>query len=162
MLTNHEARAFYTEFLDKLRRLDAEALARDIEKTVLRGALRSEAGSSAKAQTFQTPLSPREALAVALRMFLAALDPALQIPHVREVLGAGSGGEDDTAPELVWAFDRLEPGEEPDHEMLPQADPRTLGELEALPEIEPESLTALREMARQLASLVAELETEGE
>ena len=162
MLTNHEARVLYTELLDKLRQLDAEALARDIELTVLRGALRAEDGSSAKAQTFQTPLSPREALVVALRMFLAALDPAFQLPHVRGILGACSSDDESAAPQITWALDRLEAGEEPDHELVPQTDPRALDELEKLPEVEPATLTQLHELAEQLVSLVAELETEGE
>jgi len=162
MLTNHDACTFYSEFLDKLREKGTGALARDIELTVLRGALRAEDGSSAKAPTFQKPLSSREALVVALRMFLAALDPAFQLPYVRKILGACRSDDESAAFQITWALDRLEAREEPDHELLPQTDPRALDQLEKLPEVDPATLTELRGLVERLASFVAELETEGD
>jgi hypothetical protein len=160
MLTEHEAHELYVEILAKLRRLGAEDLAREIELTVLRGALRTESGPGAKGQVFQTPLSSKEALLVALRMFLAAVEPAFQIPHMRDVLAASEDGDEDEPVVVSWAFDRLQATEDDDLRRSSQPDPDAVGELEDLSAAEPVDLARLREMVKRLAALVQELEAE--
>jgi hypothetical protein len=67
MLTDGEARNLYIKFLEELRKLGAISLARDIEVMILRGTPRKASLQQVKNLAQQTPLSPREGLAVAGR-----------------------------------------------------------------------------------------------
>lgn len=157
MLTEHEANEFYTELLSRLQDLGAGDLVREIELVVLRGALREESGLRRKGHTYQTRLSPREALQSALRMVLAALDPVFHVAHVQHVTGM-----DGVLPNVSWAFDRLEAVEHLDRDMTLEPDLAARGELEELPTLDRDGVAKLRQMTKQLASLVLELEAEEE
>lgn len=156
MLTEHEARELYAELLGKLDELGASALARDIEISVLRGAPRKESGPRAQELVYQAALSAREALAVALRMLLAALEPVLQVASVREVLQNITAPDSD-ALEVRWAFDRIGPVEGYDADVTLSLQVDVLGEIEELPRFSQENVQRLRELAKNVELLVGEL-----
>lgn len=150
-MTDQEVASFYTETLRRLHNLGAGELVRDIENTVARGRPRAEVGG--KAGTLQTPLSPREALVVALHMLVAAAEPPVHVQAAQEVLGA----------EIVWGFDELEPRRlhgDAEPASFPSRASRPL-ESPHLPDLSDDAREALRAGGTALLQLVRELEEHG-
>jgi len=150
-MTDQEIASFYTDTLRRLLELGAGELVRDIESTVARGRLCAEVGG--KSGTLQTPLSPLEALVVALHMLVAAVEQPVHVQASQEVLNA----------EIVWRFDELEP-----RQLLSDAGPasfpaRTSSPVESpqRPELSDNASEALRASATALLTLVRELEEHG-
>lgn len=162
MLTEVEARELYREILGKV----GDVLARDIETNVFRGALRGPATMKRGAlfdeevnSGFQDviPVSTRDALVVALRTLLAALDPIFQLHEVQRVVDINS--EVGTAEErkIVWDFDRAAlTGVE---EVL-ERDPARLIDIELLAPLAADGFSQTRQRVERLARLVHEFERE--
>lgn len=147
-MTEQEAAKFYTDTLSRLRDLGAGELVRDIENTVARGRPRSETGS--KTGTLQTPLSPREALVLALHMLVAAVEPPIQVQAAEEILGTG----------VIWGFDELEPRQlhgEAGMALFPEPRSSAL-ENPQLPALSSDERETLRTGATKLLKLMRELE----
>ena len=157
MITDDEARDYYTEFLRTLGALNALPLVREIQRAVSRGELRAKHGSRKKQpDAYQMPLSAKEALIVALRMFLSALDPAFQLANVQETLRKHMGS---VPVEISWEFDPVVSTEGRD---AAETDVGALGELNPVPLLVPKELYALRCAAEHLVTLLNELEEEQE
>lgn len=149
-MTEQEAAELYKYVLLRLRKLEATDLVQEIEVTVGRGELRSEVG--AKSDALQTPLSPHEALVVALGMLVAAVEPPI---HRTEA-------EKELESTISWRFDELEP-RHLQHEAgkVPFPEPRTASR-EALefPALTQDELKSLRDHAAQLLKLARACEKE--
>lgn len=150
-MTEQEAARFYTDTLNRLRELGAGELVLDIESTVARGRPRTETGG--KAGTLQTPLSPREALAVALHMLVAAVEPPIQVQAAEQILGAS----------ITWDFDELEPRQlhgEAGPALFPEPSSSS-HEFPQLPLLGRDEREALRGAATKLLELARQLEEHG-
>lgn len=147
-MTDQEAAAFYATTLSSLRERGAIELVQDIESTVVRGRPRMEAGG--KTGTLQTPLSPREALVVALHMLVAAVEPPLQLEAAQELLGA----------DVKWGFDELAPREVSGESGTVWFPVRASSALESpqVPRLSQNARETLRTSATRLLMLVRELE----
>jgi hypothetical protein len=81
----------YSLVLETLRRLEAEQLAQQIERTVSRGSVASSEAVTAgrkKSEKLKivTSMSSRDSLAVALEFLVAAAEVPLMVNHVRQNL----------------------------------------------------------------------------
>lgn len=150
-MTDQELADLYTETLRRLLALGASELVRDIETTVARGRPRAEVGG--KTGTLQTPLSPREALVVALQMLVAAVEPLVHVQAAQEVLGG----------KIVWGFDELDARQLDSDAGTVSFLVRASSPLERpqLPDMSESERDALRTGATTLIQLVRELEEHG-
>ena len=162
MLSEGEARELYREVLGKV----GDVLARDVEVNVFRGALHGPATKKRGALFDEevnsgfndvVPVSNRDALVVALRTLLSALDPIFQLHEVQRVVDISS--EDETVEErkIVWDFDRaaLTRVEE-----VLENDPARLVDIEHLMPLTAHDFSQTRQRVERLARLVHEFERE--
>lgn len=151
-MTGREAAELYNHVLVRLRELEATELTHEIEVTVGRGELRSEVG--AKSDALQTPLSPHEALVVALRMLVAAVEPPIHRTEAEKALETT----------ISWRFDELEP-RHLQHEagtlLFPESRAAAWAAPE-LPSLTKDELQALHNRAAKLLDLARETEKEGD
>ena len=103
------------------------------------------------------PVSNKDALVVALRTLLSALDPIFQLHEVQRVVDISS--DDETAEErkIVWDFDRaaLTRVEE-----VLENDPARLVDIEFLAPLSADDFSQTRQRVENLARLVHEFERE--
>ena len=155
MLTEDEARRLYREVLDKV----SDSLARDIAVSVFSGALRGDIGSKTHDDTGLDeaqdliPLSNSDALVVALRTLLSALDPIFQESEVKKILHPTENTGECT---IVWDFDHAESTHVP--ELLEV--PAQLVKVEPLPVFSTDDLSRMRQRVAKLADLLQEFESE--
>lgn len=95
-MTDRDASQLYKHLLDRLREVGGTELIREIEVTVGRGKLRT--GEEIKPGGFQTTLSAHEALVVALRMLVAAVEPPIYKAEAEKA----------SESTIAWRFDELE------------------------------------------------------
>lgn len=162
MLTEAEARELYREILKKV----GDVLARDVEVNVFRGALRGPATMKRGALFDEEvnselsdviPVSNRDALVVALRTLLSALDPIFQLHEVQRVVDFNS--ERGTAAErkIVWDFDRAAMTRV---EEVLETDPARLVDIDLLVPLTADNFSETRQRVERLARLVHEFERE--
>lgn len=164
MITEAEARELYKEMLARV----GEALARDIEVSVLRGAVRG-AANVRKGDLFGeevnsefndlTPVSNRDALVIALRALLSALDPIFQLSEVQRVLHTPSEGRSVEERKIIWDFDWAALRHV---ENVLENDPARLVSIEPFPQLLADELSRTRQRVEELARLVRGLEDEVE
>lgn len=159
MLTEQEARSFYDEFIAELTNRGAEDLVKDIQATVMQGTFRDEHAKRKEKGIYQIPLSPKEALITALRMFMASLEPSLQIEESRKRLISGDA---ETALGFTWAFDKLEPTDKFAREILLPSQEDVYRPLQEVPSLDEQDLDGLRVSLERLQHIIDELLDEGE
>ena len=164
MITEAEARALYRQMLARV----GEVLARDIEVSVLQGAVRGGAnvrrgdlfGEEVNSEFSDLiQVSNRDALVIAIRTLLSALDPIFQLFEVQRVLHAPSEGEDVEERQVTWDFDRAALRHVED---VLENDPARLVSIEPFPQLLAEELSRTRQRVEKLARLVREFEDEVE
>ena len=149
-MTEQEATELYNHVLVSLRELKASELIHEIEVIVGRGELRSEV--DAKSDALQTPLSPHEALVVALSMLVAAVEPPIHRREAEKVL----------ASTVSWRFDELQPRNvQREAGAAPSPEPRPAGrEAPEFPSLTKDQLETLRNCAARLLELARDTEKE--
>lgn len=148
-MTEQEAAELYNHVLVRLRELKATELIYEIEVTVSRGELRSEV--DAKTDALQTPLSPHEALVLALRMLVAAVEPPIHRTEAERVLEST----------ISWRFDELQPRHLQEAGTMTFPDPRAARrEAPEFPSLTKGQLEALRNHAGKLLELARDTEKE--
>ena len=160
MLTEGEARELYREILANV----GDRLARDIEVSVFRGAL-SGAASMKKGALFGEettsefndviPITNSDALVVALRTLLAALDPIFQLSEVERLLHVPS--ENTEERKIIWDFDRAALTFVED---VLENDPARLLDIEPFAPLLADDVSQTRQRVERLARLVREFEHE--
>ena len=164
MLTEAEARELYSEILTRV----GAVLARDIEVSVLRSALRGTTivksgdlfgDQVASELNDPIPISNRDKLIVALRTLLSALDPIFQLSEVQRVIQASPKGKELEEREVIWDFDRAALTHVED---VLENDPARLIDIEPLPRLMADDLSRTRQRVEKLTRLVRELEGEVE
>jgi hypothetical protein len=100
MLSTDEARVAYAELLQKLRSVGAQALAGEIEWAVGLGRVQERERCH-----MQEPLPAAEALATALRMLGAWIEPAFLVSEAEMLLREASNGRFDA---VRWMADQLD------------------------------------------------------
>ena len=155
MLTEDEAGRLYREVLEKV---DA-SVARDIEVSVFSGALRGDIGPKTHEDTGLDetqdliPISNKDALVVALRTLLSALDPIFQESEVKKILHPPNNTGECT---IIWDFDQAEPTHVPEVLKVPAK----LVKVEPLPVLSTDDLSRIRQRVVKLADLLQEFESE--
>jgi len=135
------------ELLGSLRSLGADALADDIRPAVARGTLREVESERREREEARRPYDPRDAYILAVRMVLAAVEPAIMLDDMCRNLS-------DATPEqleIVWRPDFLEG-------TTPEASAHGALELPALPL---DVLKQLRTAAEAVVVAVESLEARG-
>ena len=162
MLTEGEARELYGEILGKV----GETLARDIEVNVFRSAHRGPA-TTKRGPLFgeevnsgfndAISVSSRDALVIALRTLLSALDPIFQLHEVQRVVHAKPEDENAEERKVIWDLDRsaLSRVEE-----VLESSPAQLVNIEPVPPLLVDDLSRTRQRVERLARLVREFEDE--
>lgn len=100
MLSDDEARTAYEELLEKLHGIGAHDLASEISRAVGAGRVQER-----ERQHMQERLPATSALAIALRMLAAWIEPAFLVSQAQALLSEASGAEFDG---VRWLHDRLE------------------------------------------------------
>ena len=100
MITDAEARSFYAEFLKLLHGAGADVLVENITEAVAEGRVHER---DRRAPTLEA-LSPQKALALAVRMFAAWLEPVFLVEEAQKEFRGPSGAE----LGLRWTNDRLD------------------------------------------------------
>ena len=162
MLTEVEARELYREILARV----GDVLARDIEISVFQGALRGAENMKRRAPFSEEansefndliPVSNRDALVVALRTLLSALDPIFQLSDVQRILYVPSESENAEKRKIIWDFDRAALTHVED---VLESDPARLVNIETFPPLLADDLSQTRRRVESLARLVQEFEDE--
>lgn len=164
MITEAEARELYREMLARV----GEVLARDIEVSVLQGAVRG-AANVRRGDLFDEevnsefrdlmPVSNGDALVIAIRTLLSALDPIFQLSEVQRVLHDPSEGENVEERKVIWDFDRAALRHV---ENVLENDPARLVSIEPFPQLSADELSRTRQRVEELARLAREFEDEVE
>lgn len=149
-MTEREAAELYNHLLARLRELAATELIREIEVTVGRGELRSEV--DAKSNALQTPLSPHEAVVVALQMLVSAVETPIHRAEVEKAVEST----------ISWRFDELEPREvQPDSGIARSPEARsTSREAPEFPSLRKDQLETLCSYATRVLELTRDTEKE--
>lgn len=162
MLTEVEARHLYREILAKV----GDVLARDMEVSVFRGALRGAANTKEGAlfdeetnSEFRdfVPASSRDALVVALRTLLSALDLIFQLSEVQRVIHVPSENQNAEERKIIWDFDW---GALTHVEEVLESSPARLVNIEPVSPLLVDDLSKTRQRVEKLARLVREFEDE--
>lgn len=153
MISDDEARSAYGEILKQLRNAGADALVGNISEAVAEGRVHERERHPPTLE----PLSARKALALAVRMFAAWLEPSLLVAEARKDFGHPSGVE----PDVRWAHDRVDVVAAEHGGRDPQSSQRR-EEVSEIPGLTDEAADVLRAHLVRLREIAIELEAEEE
>ena len=151
MITDSEARVAYDELLARIGVIEASSLRNEIETAVAQGRLQK-----VEQQSTQASLPPKVALALALRMLAAWVEPVFLVAEAERTLSDISGT---AVSGIRWAADRQDIVEQARGTAYEERAALTTSSLPARGE---EPLSSLHRSLQRIHALVSEIAMEPE